>query len=155
MNVGVWAGLALDPAFGQQVAAEFGPGSKISYRLHPPVLRAVGVRHKIALGPWFRVVFRGLHTMRRLRGTPADVFGHTRVRRLERQLAEEYRGSVADALTRLRPENAALVARIADLPGMIRGYEQIKLDNVARYRAGMRSLQAELAQAPATAGRAG
>ncbi|HEY3956947.1 MAG TPA: indolepyruvate ferredoxin oxidoreductase family protein, partial [Streptosporangiaceae bacterium] len=33
------ARLALDPAFGRQVAAEFGPGSKITYRLHPPLLR--------------------------------------------------------------------------------------------------------------------
>jgi indolepyruvate ferredoxin oxidoreductase len=149
------ARLALDPAFGQQVAAEFGPGSKISYRLHPPLLRAMGVRHKVAFGPWFGVVFRGLRGMRRLRGTPADVFGHTRVRRLERELAAEYRGSVEDAVARLRPENAGLVARIAGLPEMIRGYEQIKLDNVARYRADMRSLQAELAQAPAAASQAG
>jgi indolepyruvate ferredoxin oxidoreductase len=149
------ARLALDPAFGEQVAAEFGPGSKVSYRLHPPVLRAMGVRHKIALGPWFRVAFHGLHGMRRLRGTPADVFGYTQVRRLERQLAAEYQGSVEEALARLRPENAGLVARIAGLPDMIRGYEQIKLDNVARYRADMRSLQAELAQAPAAAGQTG
>jgi indolepyruvate ferredoxin oxidoreductase len=93
--------------------------------------------------------------MRGLRGTPADVFGHTKVRRLERQLAADYRDSVTDALGRLRPENAALVARIAELPDMIRGYEQIKLDNVARYRAELGTLQAELAQAPAAAGHAG
>jgi indolepyruvate ferredoxin oxidoreductase len=149
------ARLALDPAFGRQVAAEFGPDSKITYRLHPPLLRAMGVRHKIALGPWFGVAFRGLRAMRGLRGTPADVFGHTKVRRLERQLAAEYRDSVTGALGRLRPENAGLVARIAELPDMIRGYEQIKLDNVARYRAELGTLQAELAQAPAAAGHTG
>lgn len=78
-----------------------------------------------------------------------------RVRRVERQLAAEYRDSVAGALARLRPENAGLVARIAELPDMIRGYEQIKLDSVARYRTEMGTLQAKLAQAPAAAGRAG
>jgi hypothetical protein len=45
------ARLALDPAFGQQVTAPFGAGSTVSYRLHPPVLRALGLRHKIRSAP--------------------------------------------------------------------------------------------------------
>jgi indolepyruvate ferredoxin oxidoreductase len=145
------ARLALEPAFGQDIATTFGAGSKVSYRLHPPVLRALGMRRKIALGPWFRVVFRGLRTMRWLRGTPADVFGYSQLRRLERQLIGEYRDSVTGALAQLRPGNHELVVRIAALPDLIRGYEQIKLGNVARYRRELASLAAELSRPEAVA----
>jgi indolepyruvate ferredoxin oxidoreductase len=139
------ARLALDSAFTDQIATTFGPGSRVSYRLHPPLLRSLGLRHKLTLGPWFRPAFRVLRGLRRLRGTPADLFGHTQLRRLERQLVADYRASMTDALGSLRPSRLDLVERIAALPDLIRGYEQVKLDNVARYRAELRSLQAELA----------
>jgi indolepyruvate ferredoxin oxidoreductase len=149
------ARLALDPAFDAQIAAEFGPGSRVSYRLHPPVLRALGRKHKITLGPWFRPAFQMLRAGRRLRGTPADVFGYTSIRRTERSLITEYRDSMTQALTRLDAENRDLVARIAALPDMIRGYEQVKLGNLERYRAELSALQAELAQPRGTLAGAG
>jgi indolepyruvate ferredoxin oxidoreductase len=138
------ARLALDPAFQREVDATFGPGSTVSYLLHPPLLRSLGLANKIALGRWFRVAFRALRALRRLRGSPADFFGYSRLRRLERQLIADYRGSVETGLLRLRPDTADLVGAIAALPDMIRGYEQIKLANVQRYRAELQSLQAEL-----------
>ena len=73
------ARLALDPAFEAQLTGTFGPGSKVSYRLHPPVLRSLGLQHKVALGPWFKPAFQVLRSSRRLRGTPADVFGYSRM----------------------------------------------------------------------------
>jgi indolepyruvate ferredoxin oxidoreductase len=143
------ARLALDPAFQREVEATFGPGSKVSYLLHPPLLRAMGLRNKITLGRWFRVAFRALRVMRRLRGSRADIFGYSRMRRLERALIADYRTSVEAGLLRMNPDTADLVARIAALPDLIRGYEQIKLASVARYRAELESLSAELsARAP-------
>jgi indolepyruvate ferredoxin oxidoreductase len=141
------ARLALDPAFQREVDATFGPGAKISYLLHPPLLRSMGLARKIALGRWFRVVFRALRVMRRLRGSRADIFGYSRTRRLERKLIADYRGSVEAGLMRLRPDTADLVVAIAALPDMIRGYEQIKLANVLRYQAEVESLGAELSAA--------
>ena len=38
-----------------------------------------------------------------------------------------------------------MVTRIAALPDVIRGYEQVKLVNVERYRRELAALQAELA----------
>jgi indolepyruvate ferredoxin oxidoreductase len=149
------ARLALDPAFDAQLAAEFGPGSRVSYRLHPPVLRALGRKQKITLGPWFRPAFRVLRAGRRLRGTPADVFGYTSIRRTERSLITEYRDTMTQALTRLDAQNRDLVARIATLPDMIRGYEHVKLGNLERYRAELAALQAELAQPRGTLAGAG
>jgi indolepyruvate ferredoxin oxidoreductase len=141
------ARLALDPSFQREVDATFGPGSKVSYLLHPPLLRSMGLAKKIAFGRWFRVVFRALRVMRRLRGSRADIFGYSRTRRLERQLIADYRGSVEAGLARLRPDTADLVVAIAALPDMIRGYEQVKLASVLRYQAEVESLGAELSAA--------
>ena len=141
------ARLALDPAFQQEVDATFGPGSKVSYRLHPPLLRAMGLQRKIALGRWFDGAFVGLRAMRRVRGSRADIFGYSRMRRLERELIAEYRASVEAALPLLRADTQPLVVAIAALPDLIRGYEDVKLANVERYRAELESLQAQLAGA--------
>ena len=53
------------------------------WKPHPPILRALGTRRKITLGPWFRPAYRVLREMRRLRGTMFDPFGHAAVRRVE------------------------------------------------------------------------
>jgi indolepyruvate ferredoxin oxidoreductase len=91
---------------------------------------------KITLGPWFRPAFRALIAMRRVRGTRLDVFGYTRVRRVERALPEEYQylQFIDEQLARLGPDTLARAIEIAGLPDLIRGYEQVKLDSVATYR---------------------
>lgn len=85
------ARLSLDPRLRTEVAQRFGTGSRMVYRLHPPMLRALGMRGKIAFGPWFRIVLRVLRALRKIRGTSLDPFGHTHVRRTERALIAEYR----------------------------------------------------------------
>jgi indolepyruvate ferredoxin oxidoreductase len=135
------ARLALDPAVGAQVAAEFGPGATVAWQLHPPVLRALGLRRKLSLGSWFRPVLRLLATARRLRHTTLDPFGRTPVRQVERALVTEYEELVAEILAVLGPTNHSLAVELAGLPDMVRGYEQIKLDNVARYHQRMTELR--------------
>ncbi|MEU4831250.1 indolepyruvate ferredoxin oxidoreductase family protein [Streptosporangium sp. NPDC023615] len=128
------ARLHLDPAERARIAAEFGPGARISYNLHPPVLRAMGVKRKIRLGAWFDPAFRALYGMRRLRGTRLDPFGLGTVRATERELAAEYTRDVHRALDHLRPETAGRVLELAGLPELVRGYEHVKLRNVTVYR---------------------
>ena len=41
---------------------------------------------------------------------------------------------MADALARLRPETEDAVLELAGLPDIVRGYEDVKLRNVERYR---------------------
>jgi indolepyruvate ferredoxin oxidoreductase len=108
------------------------------------VLRDRGLKQKIALGPWFKPGFQTLRAMKRLRGTRLDPFGHTAVRRVERELIGEYRALLKDICARLTLENHATAVALAALPDMVRGYEQIKLDNVERYRAAMRDLLAQM-----------
>ena len=114
------------------------------FHLHPPLLRALGLKRKLKLGRWFVPAFRMLRSMRRLRGTALDPFGHAKVRRVERELIGEYRDLVARALPRLTPETAPLVLEICDLPDGIRGYEEIKLRSVKRYRMTTERLERKL-----------
>jgi indolepyruvate ferredoxin oxidoreductase len=142
------ARLALEPSLGAGLEAEFGPGARASWRLHPPVLRALGLKRKIALGPWFVPAFRVLRAMHGVRGTWMDPFGRTQVRVVERELIEEYIG-LADQLTGgLNPANAALAVQLASLPDVVRGYEDVKLRNVESYHQSLAELRAQL-DAPA------
>ncbi|MEA2160081.1 MAG: indolepyruvate ferredoxin oxidoreductase, partial [Solirubrobacteraceae bacterium] len=109
-------------------------GSKVKIHLHPPLLRSAGMRRKLKLGRWFHPALRGLRAGRRLRGTPLDPFGRTEVRRIERALPDEYLALVESALERLEPSNLPLALEIAALPDLVRGYEQIKLAGVERFR---------------------
>jgi indolepyruvate ferredoxin oxidoreductase len=138
------ARLILDETFDAKVRTEFGPDATYKVRLHPPMLRALGLRRKIALGRHWRPVFRLLHAMRRLRGTRLDVFGYHPVRRLERQLVTEYRHEIEQLLPHLTPHTAATAAKLAALPDMVRGYEQIKVANVHAYRTELARLREEL-----------
>ncbi len=135
------ARLHLEAAELTRRAEAFGAGVKARILLQPPLLRSLGLKRKIAVGPW---AFGGLHHARRLRGTPLDPFGRARVRRLERELVGEYRDLVCHALEHLSVATAAQVAAIADLPDVIRGYEDVKLRNVERFRAQASAMLATL-----------
>jgi indolepyruvate ferredoxin oxidoreductase len=98
----------------------------------PPLLRSMGLRRKLRLGPWFTPALRALRSMRGLRGTRLDPFGRAEVRRRERALPGWYRDQVTRALSRLDDGNAGLVRDVARLPDEIRGYEDIKLRAIER-----------------------
>lgn len=129
------ARLSLDPDLRAAVQAEFGPRARIAFRLHPPVLRALGMKRKLTLGEWFVPVLRVLRAMRRVRGTRFDPFGRAQVRQLERELVDEYRSTVVSSLELLDRDTAEEIATILRLPELVRGYETIKLANTERYRA--------------------
>src|SRR5262249_55009430 len=141
------ARLSLEPSLGAALAAEFGPGARASWRLHPPVLRALGLKRKIELGPWFVPAFRVLVAMRRFRGTALDPFGRARVPVVERELIEESLALVDHLAGRLSPATAPLAVRLAGLPDGIRGYENIKIRNVEAYHQALRDLRAQFDEA--------
>jgi indolepyruvate ferredoxin oxidoreductase len=123
-----------------QLAEQYPDGVSVRYQLSPPLLRAMGFERKLSLGRWFDPVFRVLTSMRRLRGTALDPFGKARVRRVERALVGEYRTLVEKALTDLAPETYERAVKLASLPDLIRGYEDVKLRNVERFREQVRAL---------------
>jgi indolepyruvate ferredoxin oxidoreductase len=144
------ARLHLDAAERARVRREFGDDVKISFNLHPPVLRALGLKRKLRLGGWFVPAFRAMRRMRRLRGTRLDPFGHTKVRRVERELIAEYEALLREGLERLTAANRDLVLELFELPDVVRGYEEIKLRNVALFRKRAEALRKRLTQKAAT-----
>jgi indolepyruvate ferredoxin oxidoreductase len=128
------ARLLLKEDFFQRVRAQFGNDARLAFHLHPPLLRAMGLRHKIRLGMWFTPVLKVLRGLRAVRSTPLDVFGYAEVRRVERALIGEYRQLIEALLPDLTQDNYELGVQLAALPDMIRGYEAIKLASVAEFR---------------------
>ena len=136
------ARLLTDPEF-VRATAEAYPDGTVSYQLHPPMLRALGREKKIAMGPRSHVTLRALARMKRLRGTPLDVFGYAHVRRVERALRDHYRDLVEELAATLSAETYERAVRLAELPDLVRGYETVKLRNVADYVAQLRELGVE------------
>lgn len=127
-----------------ELADQFGADAKTAYLLHPPMLRSLGLKRKLKLGKWFNPGLALLKRMKRLRGTPFDIFGYAKVRRVERALIEEYRALIARYLDALDTSNHAALVELARLPDMIRGYEDIKMANVEKYRAAVEEVRSRI-----------
>ncbi|MEU2126467.1 indolepyruvate ferredoxin oxidoreductase family protein [Nocardia niwae] len=132
-----------DPAFLAEVAAQVPDGANLTYRLHPPILRAMGRKKKIGMRPGSHFALRLLAKGKRLRGTAFDPFGYAHVRRVERELLAHYTAMVADLGAVLDPASYDRAVRAAALADVVRGYEDIKLANVALYTEQLRQLGIE------------
>ena len=99
---------------------------RVTWLLHPPVLRARGLTRKLRFGSWSRPAMKGLRAARRIRGTALDPFGRTSLRRTERRLPTEYLEAVHALLRTLNPENLSWPRKSLLLPMNVRGYESVK-----------------------------
>ena len=59
---------------------------------------------------------------------------------MERALIGEYRGWLEKAMVGLSPESYERAVKLATLPDLIRGYEDVKLESVKRFRHEVRAL---------------
>jgi indolepyruvate ferredoxin oxidoreductase len=128
------ARLLLDKEARRDVEGVSRGNGRVRYHLHPPVLRAMGMSRKMTFGRWFERVLRLLARAKRLRGTVFDPFRLTKVRRAERQLPGEYRAAIHRVIDELDAVNFEQAMTIAELPDLVRGYEDIKLRRVAEFR---------------------
>jgi indolepyruvate ferredoxin oxidoreductase len=121
---------------------------RLEFHLAPPLLArrdpVTGSPQKRAFGPWMFKVFKLLARLRRLRGTPFDLFGRTRERRQERALIAEYETELREITTALNLDNHALAVEIASLPEQIRGFGHIKARNVEKAKSRAAALLALL-----------
>ena len=76
--------------------------------------------------------FRSLAALRRLRGTPLDLFGYSEERRMERRLLAEYEGDLDVILRSLGAGKIDAAAALASIPAMIRGYGHVKQASVVK-----------------------
>jgi indolepyruvate ferredoxin oxidoreductase len=128
------ARMLTDPAFLAAVESEVPGGTNVTYKLHPPALKALGRTKKIGLrAKQSRLALRALAKGRVVRGTVFDVFGYTRVRRLERVLADHYETMVLGLTAELNEERYSRAVSLAEAAAVVRGYEDVKLTNVRRY----------------------
>ena len=107
----------------------------VTYHLHPPFLRRLGMQRKLPMGRTYDVGFRVLARVKRLRGTPFDPFGWDPDRRTEREVIVEYEALVRDLI---RPGSDVPYAgrvRLAASVGSIKGYGPIKEAAIERWRA--------------------
>jgi indolepyruvate ferredoxin oxidoreductase len=142
------ARLLAEPGFEEQVRNMWEAAESIRYNVHPPFLRAFGLKKKMQLGPWFRVPLRLLARLKVLRGTPFDPFGYARLRKEERALVAWYRNLIEEILARVTPDNLPLAMEIAALPDQIRGYENIKMEKIREVRRLAAEKLAQVKQAP-------
>jgi indolepyruvate ferredoxin oxidoreductase len=133
------ARLFTDGRFNEALGKTFKGDGKLTFHLAPPIMARLdpvtGVPRKRAFGPWIIPVFKLLASLKRLRGTPFDVFGRTSERRRERQLIADYRRTVDDLISRLARDNHALAVEIASLPEHIRGFGHVKQRHLAEVAA--------------------
>jgi len=138
------ARLLLRPESRAAAEAVGGPGAKVVWNLHPPMLRSMGMRRKLRLGRWATPVFHVLRAGRRVRGTPLDVFGYASLRRLERKMVDEYIAAVKLLVRRFDTVAEEEAVAVASLPATVRGYEEIKRPRAEAYRAELASRLAAL-----------
>jgi indolepyruvate ferredoxin oxidoreductase len=128
------ARLALLDESQERYRAVGGPRTKVTYHLHPPALRSIGLDRKLEFGRTGEPSFRALRAMKRLRGTRLDPFGYAKVRRVERAMVSEYERAVDTLVARLTADRLPEAVAIAELPDQVRGYEHIKLERAVTYR---------------------
>jgi len=132
------ARLHADGALQQKIAGMFEGDYKLVFHLSPPLLARTdpntGEPRKLRFGAWMLPVFKVLKSLKGLRGTALDPFGHTAERRTERALIAEYESTVERLLEKLAPANHALAVQIACIPEDIRGFGHVKNRNLAAAR---------------------
>jgi indolepyruvate ferredoxin oxidoreductase len=146
------ARLYTETDFLKRIADRFEGPYEINFHLAPPWLGErdpeTGHLRKRSFGPWMLTVFRVLARLRRLRGTPFDIFGRSQERRTERRLIGEYQALIDEILAHLSPANHAAAVELAALPLEIRGFGHVKEESLARVKAKEEVLLARFRSAP-------
>jgi indolepyruvate ferredoxin oxidoreductase len=128
------ARLLLAPESRAAAEAVAGPGARVQWNLHPPLMRSMGLQRKLRLGSWARPGLTALRALRPLRGTPVDPFGRAEVRRVERAMVPEYVDAVRRLVAGFDRIGADQAVDVAELPDQVRGYEALKLRRAEAYR---------------------
>ncbi|MGC2198569.1 MAG: indolepyruvate ferredoxin oxidoreductase family protein [Stellaceae bacterium] len=133
------ARLYTDTDFLKRVAERFEGEYRLNFHLAPPHFAErdpqSGHFRKSAYGPWMLSVFRVLAKLRRLRGTPLDIFAVSEERRIDRQLIAEYEARIEEILADLSPANHKTAIELAALPLEIRGFGHVKQANIEHVKA--------------------
>ncbi|MFT4867212.1 MAG: indolepyruvate ferredoxin oxidoreductase, partial [Ilumatobacter sp.] len=128
------ARLLLDDEATSGYQAVGGANTKVTYHLHPPMLRSLGLDRKLELRRSAPPALTALRAGKRVRGTLADPFRWAAVRKLERAMIPEYIEAVERLCQGLSAETLDEAVSIASLPDQVRGYESLKVTRATAYR---------------------
>ncbi len=145
------ARLYTDGNFKRQLAREFAGYDRLEFHLAPPILGRKGTdghARKSTFGPWMMKAFGVLAGLKRLRGTPLDLFGYTAERRHERALLAGYEGDLDLIASLLAPGRIAEAQALAAVPQAIRGFGYVKAANASRAEGERKRLIERLKAAP-------
>ena len=124
--------------FRAQLDGAFAGNPQLKFNLAPPFLArrdpATGRLRKREFGPWMRHVFAILAKLRRLRGTPFDLFGYSVHRRMERSLIGEYEQLIETILSGLTSANHSAAVALAQCHESVRGYDVVKEKSIEEMR---------------------
>jgi indolepyruvate ferredoxin oxidoreductase len=148
------ARLHSDPKFWERLNTQFAGDFKVKFHLAPPLLPgrdpATGLPRKREFGAWMLPVFRVLKSFKGLRGSALDPFSHTKERRMERRLIQEYRETIDALVPRISEHNLATAIELARAAADVRGYGHVKDESVKAFQVRRDKLLATL-DAPAPA----
>jgi indolepyruvate ferredoxin oxidoreductase len=143
------ARLLTNGTFDADIAARFDGEIRVTYHLAPPFLpgidTATGRPRKHAFRGWIKPLMRGLAKLKGLRGSWADPFSYTHERKVERQLIEDYRNTLKEAVSQLDDSNYETVLALAELPDQIRGFGPVKAQAIKEYEKARQRLITEAA----------
>ena len=131
------ARLHSSPEFKAQLAAQFSGDISLRFHLAPPLLSQkdpiTGHLRKREFGPWLMPLFSVLAKLKRLRGTPLDVFARSTERKLEQEDLLDYLNMMDTAIRKLSNDNYALIASLAGAAKLLRGYGHVRADNREKF----------------------
>jgi indolepyruvate ferredoxin oxidoreductase len=108
----------------------------LHFHMAPPLLSRrdpdTGQLQKHEFGGWLFHAFKIVAKLRRLRGTPLDIFGYSTERRLERRLIPDYEALIDEVLAGLTTHNHRLAVDLASVPEHIRGFGHVKEQHLAQ-----------------------
>jgi indolepyruvate ferredoxin oxidoreductase len=142
------ARLYTDGSFAKKLDEKFEGDVRLRFHLAPPLLarrdKETGRLQKKEYGSWIIGAFRLLAWLKFLRGTALDPFGYTVERKTERKLIDDYLAMIEQRIAIPRGEQIPILARLARLPEMIRGYGHIKEQSISRFLVEKARLEADL-----------
>lgn len=132
------ARLLIGPEARQAAEKVGGAGAKVIWKLHPPMLKSLGMDDKMEIPmkvgkPMMVMLAKG----KRIRGTKADPFGWAKLRRIERAMIPEYKAAISLRLTTLSEENLEKTVEVAASAMKVRGFEDLKLERAKAFREGL------------------
>src|SRR5713101_85184 len=142
------ARLYTDGAFAKKLREKFEGHVRLQFHLAAPLLarrdKVTGRLQKKEYGGWMIHAFGLLARLKFLRGTAFDPFGYTAERKAERKLIDDYLAMIEQHITTAKGSQIPILARLARLPEMIRGYGHIKEHSIGKALAEKTRLEADL-----------